>query len=471
MRQIRLTLALAAPVVLLYSRPVGDPGTWTRLCDYTGRNIDEPALARGVDGALHVIRLRRSEGKVDLVHVSVDRAGGLLDPGTAVVSGWNALHNPLLLVDASGDLRAIVGGLRGSGPRDPFDGSLYAATGPSDGSAWELHEEALVASKNTGNPGGVLLPDGTPVLAWAAGTNTAVQLGAAPDASLRLQTACCGYEPGVARDAGSGEVAVAWYSNANREHGILVRTVLPSPGDAQVVPGSANTDRTASRSATQRIAIVGRPGAPGIYLAYCAGYPTCETVNLWRVGGAEPSVVSRGSGAAYVAAAPGPEGRLWVFWGRGGRIFATRSNRAATRMGPVAEIAPPGGTQQIWKLDGDGAVWRLDLVATVQTGEGIAPWHTQVLPGLSVSASPSKVTAGAATEVTLTVTDAGDPVEDAEISVAGETLRTGANGRITYSIPADAAPGRVAVRAAKSDYRPAAASVTIEPKPPEKQDR
>jgi len=471
MRHVPVVLALAFPLLLLHPWRSGGPGTWTHLGDFSGRNTDEPAVARGADGTLHVVWIRRSAGKLDLVHASVDGAGAVRDAGTTVLSGWNTLQNPYLLVDPSGELRVIVGGLRGAGPRDPFDGSFYAATAPADGSAWELHEAALVGSKNTGSPGAVLLPDGKPVIAWAAGMNTAVQLGDPTSTPLRLQTGCCGYEPGVARDASTGEVAVAWYSNATREHGLQVRTVLPAAGETQYVPGSANADRTSSQSASQRVPVVSRLGAAGVYVAYCAGYPTCETVNVWREGASEPVIVARARGATHVAAAAGPEGRLWVFWMQNGRIFATRSNRAASRMGPVAEITPPAGTQQLWKLDGDGAVWPLDVVALAQTADGIGLWHTQALPGLTVSATPAKVTAGTATEVTLVVTDAGDPVEGAEVTVAGQTLRTGADGRAAHTVPATAAAGRLAIRAAKADYRPAGGSVTVEPKPPEKPDR
>jgi hypothetical protein len=104
-------------------------------------------------------------------------------------------------------------------------------------------------------------------------------------------------------------------------------------------------------------------------------------------------------------------------WQDGTELRATRTNRAATRVGPVATASPPPGTQTVWKVNGDGATGPLDLLASVETPEGIAVWHTQVLPILAVTASPTGFTAGDTARVTFTVTDAGDPVPGATIEV------------------------------------------------------
>ncbi len=67
----------------------------------------------------------------------------------------------------------------------------------------------------------------------------------------------------------------------------------------------------------------------------------------------------------HASVVPEPDGRLWVMWEkRSQRLYATRSNRAATWFGAVVEVNPPAGTGSIWKAAGDGALGRLDLVAT-----------------------------------------------------------------------------------------------------------
>jgi hypothetical protein len=445
--------------------PVATPGEWTRITDLTGRNIDEIALARAPDGRLHAAWVRKSGTRWDVVHVTLDSTGRATAGPDAIVTSWGTVSDPYLLAGAQAGLRAFFGGVRDSAPGDRYDGSIYMASAGRDG-AWRLSEHAVVMSKNTHIPGVTLRPDGTPVITWANGALT-VHVGLDPSQQdQKFQTACCAYLPQVATDAASGETVLAWYSNATSQHGLSTQTILPTAGAAQFAPGSATPNRASSQSASQRVALSGRIGAPGVYLAYCAGYPTCETINLLRHGATAPLAVATAHGARHVNIAAGPEGRLWVMWMEDNRVYATRTNKAATRVGPVVTVAPPAGTSAIWKVKGDGTVWPLDLFAAVTTGDGLATWHTQVLPGLSVSASPARFTSGTASDVSFTVTDAGDPVEGADVTVAGETLHTDAQGHAHYAFPAATKPGKVAIAASRSGYRAASAALTVEPPPP-----
>ena len=258
---------------------------------------------------------------------------------------------------------------------------------------------------------------------------------------------CCGYQPDLATDAASGQTFVGWYSNATNDSGLFVQGVSPggTTGAKQLVPGSATADRKSSLSIDQRFPIAARVGG-GVYVGSGAGYPTYATVNLWRVGTGAPVLTIPARGAQDVNIAAAPEGRLWLMWHRNNRLYVTRTNKAATRVGPAFSIAGPGGASTTWKLAGDGSLGPLDVVASVTNGDGLATWHTQVLPRLQLRA------AGGKKRAVLMVTDAGDPVASATVRVGGKRLTTSAAGTAATALK----PGRFAATATKAGYGGAA---------------
>jgi hypothetical protein len=138
-------------------------------------------------------------------------------------------------------------------------------------------------------------------------------------------------------------------------------------------------------------------------------------------------------------------------WHEGGsnELFAARTNKAATRFGPVVTVKPPPSTSSVWKLKGEGTRGPLDLLASVSTGSSLAAWHTQVLPPLSIGAKKNT------DAVTLTVTDASDPVAGAKVTYAGKTLTTNAKGQATTKLAASATQAT----ASKAGYSGAALTV------------
>jgi hypothetical protein len=192
-----------------------------------------------------------------------------------------------------------------------------------------------------------------------------------------------------------------------------------------------------------------------VYVAYAAGSPA-SSVNLLRVGGA-PLVVARGSGIEHVGIAPAPEGRLWLFWSRGSEYLATRSNRRATRFGTATKIVLPAADATTYGLYGEGSLGPLDLVAHAGAGAAIPDWHTQVLPRLSLSSSSKTVKRGGRTLARLTfqVTDAGDAVSGARVTLARQSLTTNTHGKASLLVRSTGK--RVAVRATKDGY---AAAIT-----------
>jgi len=232
-------------------------------------------------------------------------------------------------------------------------------------------------------------------------------------------------------------------------------------GSAVHVPGSSSPDSLTAVRPGQRAALTGRIGAGGVYLAYGAGYPTFGTVQLLRLG-RRPVAVARSSRIEHVGIAPGPGGRLWLFWSTGDGYVVTRSNRSATRFESVTRVALPNVGATTYGLYGEGSAGALDLVAHAGSGASIPDWHTQVLPRLSLTVLFSREERKGGQllrRLSLRVTDAGDPVQGAAVKVGGRTLRTAANGRVSGLF---ASTGKQAgARATKAGYATATTRVRL----------
>ncbi len=409
----------------------GPPGTWTRLSEGNGSNIDQVALARGLDNVLNAVWPAKTGNTKGYRHARVAPNGSLVAGPVAVLDGWSKLNNPALVVGPDGSLRLLFAGITAG----PFLGRATSATAPPGGSSWTftraLHTDNVGVNESADSFGAAAKLDGTPVFSWGAN----VKVGLDPTPELDLMEGCCAYDSDVAVDAVSGEVVVGWYSNVAGQYGYLTRTVDPALGETRYAPNSAREDRKAGLAPGQRTALTARRGAPGVYIAYRTGYPSSQTVSVWRHGGGSPLVVARAKSRTssvgdHVAIVPGPDGRLWVMWEkRSQRVYATRSNRAATTFGAVVEVKPPADTRFLWKVAGDGALGPLDLVASASTPGSLAFWHTQVLPGLSLACRGGSV-------VSCRVSDAGDPVRGAKVKIGGRTLTTNARGKASADLPA-----------------------------------
>ena len=211
----------------------------------------------------------------------------------------------------------------------------------------------------------------------------------------------------------------------------------------------------------QRTALTGRIGAGGVYLAYGAGYPAFGTVQLLRIG-RQPVAVARSSRIEHVGIAAGPGGRLWLFWSTGDGYVVTRSNRAATRFESVTRVALPEAGATTYGLYGEGSAGTLDLVAHAGSGSSIPDWHTQVLPRLSLTVVFSRTEKKGGQllrRLSLRVTDAGDPVPGATVKVAGRTLRTAADGRVSGLFPSTGK--QAGAKARKAGYAAATTRVRL----------
>jgi hypothetical protein len=208
------------------------------------------------------------------------------------------------------------------------------------------------------------------------------------------------------------------------------------------MPGSITTfqGQTESIGLDDRVPLATLPSGAGSYIAHPSGYPSSTKVLVWKIGpSAALKVATKVQSLAGTTIAATDDNRLWVAWsaqvGSVRRIVARRSNPGATKWGQPVTVKPPAQTSSFWELYGDGNPdGVLDMLALVTTPAGIATWHSQLEPGLTLTAAPGKIKRSEKTEVQFTVTDAGSPVQGAKVKCAGESGKTGPKGTVDLKL-------------------------------------
>jgi len=465
--------ALAVPAVA----HAGRPGVWTPVTAADGANIDQVGLVRTPDGALHVAWQRKTPGHAvndDLMQTVVS-PNGAVGAAQTVASDWIGIGSPSFARAADGSLLLVAGA---TSTLDPGAIDSIAAWRSTDGGAsWSAPVRATQAGGFADDLGLAFGSDGaTPFIAWGTTFGLFVNRGVDPAAAPgNFQSGngfgCCGYSPGLARDEASGQLVVAWHSNATGHLGVFAQEVDQASGSpagaAKLMPGSVSTyaGRKETSYSLAHTPIVSRPGRAGVYLAYEGGYPSTRRVVVWRYGAARSTIVGlRPDGVRTVGIAATPEGRLWAFWSGGGRIWARRSNRSATAWGAITSTPVRRGTVTVYKLAGNAQSGLLDLFgAFAGGGPGVQTWHTQLQAGLTLTAAPASATAGArrSQPIVLRVTDAGEPVAGAKVTLGGASATTGARGTVTLNLPAGARRGLRTARATRAGYVDATATVRV----------
>jgi hypothetical protein len=432
---LRLALSLILCSILGYTQTTAPTRKWTRIIALNDKNTNEVALARSADSKLHIVwKQQTTPQKMEMMHAVMDTEGNVLGAPAVIVGDWATLTTPTLLLEKNGELRLVFAGLSGVTGSPHNAGSIYSSLS-KDGSSWKLASGQLSASGNAYSDSTAAAIDGkgVPYVAWGAEVQKGLSASAQPQ---KLQTGCCAYQPGLATDEATGEVVVAWYSNASgADLGLFAQTVSPSMGGKTPVPGSVTTygGTPNSSSIDQQVPISGRIGAPGLFVSFCAGYPTAKSVDLWKYGQSQPVTIANVNGGCHAHVSPGPEGRLWMLWSSAGKMYAARSNRAVSRFGPAISLGTPSKWETTYRVKGEGSAGPLEAFAHVSAGGTVATWHTHVLPVLAITLAPIPipVTGG---DITFTVTDVGDPVAGATIHAAGQTLTTDASGHASAHV-------------------------------------
>jgi hypothetical protein len=438
-------LSVAIAGLLLVAAPAAQ-ADWHRVTAPGGASTDEVSLLRGGDGVLHVAwPIQSGPNTTDLRHTVIS-PGGSVGATSPIQTGWAGIENPALVQGADG-LRVFFGGQRSTDTQDPNQ-ELNTALSVDGGASWTLQEGSIVPTGGQayGSPvAAAIQSDGVPIQAWAGTLGTWVHRGLdplVPIVDLQSPLGQYGYNTGLA--AAGGRTVVAWYSNSATGRGVHAQDIgldgNPS-GPARVMPNTSNM----TVGMLARTPIVARPGG-GFYVAYPTGNPELNRVRLWSVGSGSARTIARTDDDAYATVAAAADGRLWVVWTDtdegNDHVLATRSNASVSRFGAVVEAGRPNGTTQAYSLNGSDAPnstaagGALDLLAnySIGTTPRTATYVTRILPGLTLTASPRRLDRDEATEVTFTVTDAGDPVEGARVSARGRSDRTDEDGHATLEL-------------------------------------
>ncbi len=474
-----LLIALLALALLPALAVATTPGHWDAVTSVDGSNIDQVGLVRTPDGVLHVAWTRKTPGNTvhsDLMHTTI-AANGTVGPAQTVASDWIGIGSPTIALDRNGLLAIVAGATHTLDPGSIDSIGIWRAA--ASGALW------IAQATNAATEGGfsdtpmlAFGSDGvTPFFAWGATGGLFVHRGNAGDAPQgNLQQAagwgCCGYDPGIALDGSSGQLVVGWYSNATGHLGVYAQAIDQATGagvgSPVAMPGSTTRygGQAQSSQSLAHTPVVSRPGKPGVFLAYAGGYPTTTKVLVWRFGAARSSrslARSGSNGIDDVTLAAAPDGRLWVVWSSGTRIYARRSNPQLSSWGAPVSVPARRRTETIFKLAANAQSGALDVLGAFAPlgGNGVQTWHTQLLPGLTVGVSPTRLRLGEAQFVTARVSDAGAPVAGARVRLGAAVALTRANGKATFVVPPFSRAGHATVHASKSGYMPGAASVRI----------
>jgi hypothetical protein len=211
--------------------------------------------------------------------------------------------------------------------------------------------------------------------------------------------------------------------------------------------------------------LAGRDKGPGVFGAYTAD---ARHVRLMRYGGGTVAVGSLASVTpAALGVATGIDGRIWVMWGSdNGNIAVTRSNKAVTRFEPVQHLSEKIVT--LFHLAGDGRLGPLDLLADqLADTNPLLPsgvYHARVLPELSAAVAvhtiKDKQKVVTAHTLTVTVTDAGDAVSGASVTVKGHMKKTSSKGVAKLTLPG-AGAGKVTVTVTAPTYQKLSTRATL----------
>ena len=448
------------------------PGDWTNLSNTTSAttypevgNIYEPTQAWFGPSVQVLWPQKMSSSQEGYFTAVLDSEGRVTTGSTAAFPAWQALtKNPTLL---------SLGGQRFlsfSGLNPGRSGAQYFATAPdatsfsvSDGSMSETQSAYAAygsdAIDNAGTPVWAGNAGSTNGIRWHVGTSPTNPAPAGSDQSYTL-SGCCAYNAALARDAATGAVYAAFYSNSNAtsENGVQVGQILPGAAGWRQAPGSTEVEdgRASSSDPGQQVAMVGRAGG-GVFVAYGMGYPTPTAIRILNVVTGATLDIPRAKDARRIAMSAEPDGRLWLTWSEGTKVKAVHTNAAATRLGSIGTWGAPRGTEYLWKSSIAGTAGGASVVYTATTQNAINVWQTMVSRTLTVSANPGAVRRGGS--VTFTVTDAGDPVSGATVRFGSRTGTTNGAGKVTLNAPA--ARGSVKATAKKGAYNPGVTSVRV----------
>ena len=464
-----LSTALPTGAVTSTAHALAPPFARISESSIGGDTIEQPSIARfGNTYEVVWVHVTGTTNKTYGINARILNASGKAVGGIInVVSGWIAIRDYPTILFANGQRVIAFNGNRQNGTgTNPYDQPAEYYLTSSDGISWTLASGSLSPA---------IAPDGSDGTAAALGSSSIVtalrdgdhidyNVGFSPANPATTWTGTSDNTgnfaafPGVATAA--GKVWLSWYSNDSsvaNHLGVQVQQVQPSLGTRRQAPGSHKGG--AASPVQQGVPLVIRSGTSGPpYTAYVQ-YDT-NRVYVWRFG-ASSAIGLRATGAYNVTLTSAPAGRLWVYWWDSKGWHATRSNRAATRFGPVTTIPFPSNTNHA-AIAGYGAAGPLEAVSLSIPGynpANAAIFATQIKPRLSCGRSPASVNPGA--KVAIVVRDAGDAVAGATVHFMGMTAKTNKYGVAHFTVPSGASAGKRTAYAGRAGYTGCSTTVRV----------
>jgi hypothetical protein len=281
---------------------------------------------------------------------------------------------------------------------------------------------------------------GSYVQAWDGTDSTVVHTGLDPNVPP-MGGYGTGTDQAIATAANvhgqAGQAMVAWCTELAASTGVFLARVDPYTtngariGDVVALPdtGRCPADTRVALASFRDITRDSPGGEPYFYAA--ASSANGRSVRVYVIAQSRVVAVKTVAGGPSfkqrIAIATGPSGRVWVGWrdsDTGDLVFRRSDPRSGFVYGaPVTLPLPPGQTISQLALDAQND--RLDAIATTSDENNVVSlFATQVRPGLTLEA-------GTATRILrkgFRVLDAGDPVRDATVKVAGRRLTTDSGG-------------------------------------------
>lgn len=446
----------------LDAAPADAATVWQTLSGDMRNGGATPSIARFGTG-YEVVWVAHAGSSQSIQARLLDAAGKPLGSVITVTSGWDQLGNdPTIL--AHGTSRWIAFNGYHGGTNNPYNSDAEYYLTSSNGSSWTLNSGSLSAADlAAGATGTAVINDaGTVITGFAQGDGVRYHIGTstqnpAPGTDPITQTTGnFSYYPGLGVDAANQKVWALWFSNG--QPGVWAQVIKPADAGSLVrAPGSHSGSN--AHGVQQDLSAASRIGG-GLYTAYVT--PLGQSIDVWRVGAATPlATIHDSRGPENLVLVRAPQGRLWLYW----RDFqggwkATRSNKAATRFGPVSTLGVPSGVSSSTTVSGVGSAGPLEAVASVVTSTGADKiMSVQVLPRLSISVSPASVARGHT--FVATVIDAGDPVKGATVHFNGLTKTTNKFGKVSFTVPSKMSLGKHAVITSHAGYAGARTNIKV----------
>ena len=405
---------------------LGGAGTWTKFSSGIVNPAAQLSLLRTADGHLHVAWVKKNKANDLGVASTTFSLTGSLQGTSMAINHWLSLDQTLALVPDGKDIRLVFNGGQDNNSSNKFNLSARYTATSANGKTWSLFHGSMSSHTILNLPiSATVESDGvTPVS--ASGPNAELDYHVGVDSSIPSTTpdTALTHAPGyflgndnMVRDGGS--IYLAWYESSNTTQGYWIQRILPTKGSAMLAPHSKAVNLP-NNQPNGPVAVAARVGG-GVYYAYCSPSKSlqCAHIYLWKVGSAAAKVVpglKSGDDIRHVAIAAGPKGRIVVGWLDGTKnvLQVVRTNTHATSWGVTRSIKLPVPANLVGGYNGlylEGSSGRIDVVVNLSRNGTPTLYHTQVLEGLKVTASPTKVSHTHSATITFKVTDAGERFE------------------------------------------------------------